>query len=162
MKVKIGALARMTGCRAVTIRYYEKEGLLRKPERTDGNYRLYGDREIEQLRFIRHCRLHGMNLSEIRDLLAFRDNPTVSCDWINALVEKHVANVDAQIAELTHLKEHLLALLRTCSGGRGKECGILKSLDNGEECPYCKNLHCGHSGPGADMRNHRRGLSPTD
>jgi len=142
MKVKIGELARMTGCQAVTIRYYEKEGLLQKPERTSGNYRLYGDSEIERLRFIRHCRLHGMTLSEIRSLLTFRDNPTISCDWINALVEKHITRVNDQIAELQHLKQHLQSLLRKCSGGKGKECGILQSLNKGEECPYCKEREC--------------------
>ena len=139
-------LARMLGCQTVTIRYYEREGLLREPERTERNYRLYGDSEIERLRFIRHCRLHGMNLAEIRELLAFRDNPTVSCDWINSLVERHIANVDAQIAALTHLRQHLQELLGKCSGGRrGGECGILASLNSGEECPYCKNLACGHA-----------------
>ncbi|WP_300882315.1 MerR family transcriptional regulator, partial [uncultured Desulfovibrio sp.] len=71
MKVKIGELAKMTGCEVVTIRYYEKEGLLKKPERTEGNYRIYEDDDIARLRFIRHCRQHGMSLSEIRALLAF-------------------------------------------------------------------------------------------
>ena len=85
MKVKIGKLAKMTGCEVVTIRYYEKEGLLKEPERTEGNYRVYGEDAQERLRFIRHCRQHGMKLSEIRELLAFSDNPTVSCDWVNNL-----------------------------------------------------------------------------
>ena len=40
MKVKIGELAKMTGCEVVTIRYYEKEGRLKEPERTEGNYRV--------------------------------------------------------------------------------------------------------------------------
>lgn len=144
MKVKIGELAKMTGCQVVTIRYYEKEGLLREPERTGGNYRLYGDEEIERLRFIRHCREHGMNLAEIRDLLAFRDHPTVNCDWINSLIERHIASVDEQIASLTHLKGHLQTLLHKCSGGKRAECGILESLNRGEACPYCENLHCRH------------------
>ena len=75
MKVKIGELAKMTGCQVVTIRYYEKEGLLSEPDRTGANYRLYGDKEIERLHFILHCRHHGMKLSEIRDLLAYKDIP---------------------------------------------------------------------------------------
>lgn len=43
MPLKIGELAKRSGCQVVTIRYYEKEGLLPPPERTDSNYRLYGD-----------------------------------------------------------------------------------------------------------------------
>ena len=65
MKVKIGELAKMTGCQVVTIRYYEKEGLLKRPERTERNYRLYGEEDMARLRFIRHCRQHGMSLDEI-------------------------------------------------------------------------------------------------
>lgn len=148
MKVKIGEMAKMTGCQVVTIRYYEKEGLLREPERTGANYRLYGDEEIERLRFILHCRRHGMNLSEIRELLAFKDNPTINCDWINSLVERHIANVDEQIAALIHLKGHLEALLQQCSGGKKTGCGILESLHKGVECPYCEALRCRHQESG--------------
>lgn len=142
MKLKIGDLAARAGCQVVTVRYYEKEGLLPHPERTDANYRLYDETAVERLRFIRHCRQHGMNLSEIRDLLAFKDNPTVNCDWINSLVETHLAAVDEQIASLQHLKRHLQTLLRKCSGGKKAECGILESLNKGESCPYCEDLRC--------------------
>lgn len=140
MKVKIGELARMTGCQVVTIRYYEKEGLLKAPERTEGNYRLYGDDDLARLQFILHCRQHGMNLSEIRDLLTFSDNPTVSCDWINTLIKKHIMEVDRQINDLLHLKEHLKTLYHKCDGGKKSECGILKSLNNFENCIYCQKM----------------------
>jgi DNA-binding transcriptional MerR regulator len=57
-----------------TIRYYEREGLLREPSRSEGNYRLYTDTHIERLQFIRHCRSLDMTLEEIRNLLRFRDS----------------------------------------------------------------------------------------
>lgn len=147
MAYRIGDLAKMTGCKPVTIRYYEKEGLLLAPERTAGNYRLYGERELERLRFVRHCRRHGMELDEIRALLAFRDKPVANCGWINTLVAGRIAKVDEQIAALQHLKEHLQTLLHSCEGDRGGECGILKSLDKGESCPHCTRFACGHTGP---------------
>lgn len=142
MQVKIGELAKMVGCQVVTIRYYEKEGLLREPKRSGGNYRLYGDEEIERLRFIRQCRRHGMNLVEIRELLAFKDNPSVNCDWINTLIENHIADVNEQIASLEHLKGHLQKLLHKCSGGKKAECGIIAGLEEAEYCPYCADLRC--------------------
>lgn len=145
MAYRIGDLAKMTGCKPVTIRYYEKEGLLPAPERTAGNYRLYGERELERLRFVRHCRQHGMELDEIRALLAFRDKPVANCGWINTLVAGRIARVDEQIAALQHLKEHLQTLLHSCEGDRGGECGILKSLNKGESCPHCARFACGHS-----------------
>lgn len=138
MKVKIGELAKLIGCQVVTIRYYEKEGLLPEPDRTSANYRLYGEEDIERLRFIRHCRYHDMKLSEIRELLSFKDNPRTDCSWINSMVEKHIASVSEQIASLTHLKTHLEALLHKCSGDKRTECGILKSLTEAETCPHCE------------------------
>ncbi len=140
--MKIGELAKKAGCQVVTIRYYEKEGLLQCPERTEGNYRVYGTKDLEQLRFIRHCRLHGMTLAEIKELLAFKDHPTKNCDWINTLVEKHISNVDEQIASLQHLRSHLQALLHECAGGQGDHCGILRSLGEAKECPYCNQFQC--------------------
>ncbi len=142
MKVKIGELAKMTGCQVVTIRYYEKEGLLSEPDRTGANYRLYGDKEIERLHFILHCRHHGMKLSEIRDLLAYKDNPRTDCVWVNSMIEEHIASVTEQIASLTHLKGHLEGLLQKCSGGKTDGCGILKSLNEKESCPYCEGSQC--------------------
>lgn len=155
MAWKIGELAKKSGCPVVTIRYYEKEGLLPEPDRSGSNYRLYGQEDMERLRFIRHCRRHGMKLSEVRELLAFKDHPTRTCDWINTLVQRHIDNVEEQIASLTQLKTHLERLLRTCSGGGTEHCGILESLS--EPCPYCEDLRCRETPPVVDGPGGRRG-----
>lgn len=144
--MKIGELAKKTGCQVVTIRYYEKEGLLAEPERTESNYRVYGEEDIERLHFIRHCRHHGMKLSEIRELLAFKDNPKADCSWINTMIEGHIAGINKQIASLTHLKGHLEGLLKKCSGSASSGCGILKSLHDAASCPYCEDSRCGLQG----------------
>jgi len=133
--MKIGELAKKTGCQVVTIRYYEKEGLLPLPKRSEGNYRLYSTEELERLEFILHCRRHDMKLDEIRKLLAFRDNPQHDCTWVTELINTHIANVDAQIASLEHLKFHLEKLRHFCGGNHsGETCGIMRSLDNRELC----------------------------
>ena len=62
--LKIGELAKQTGCLVETIRYYEREGLLLEPPRSEGNYRLYTDIHSERLQFIRHCRSLDMTLEE--------------------------------------------------------------------------------------------------
>lgn len=140
--MKIGELSRESGCKVVTIRYYEKEGLLPSPERSEGNYRVYTSTHLERLRFIRHCRKHGMNLDEIRKLLAFRDQPLRDCTWVSDLVAEHIRNVDEQIASLEHLKFHLEQLKQECGGGHnGEACGIMQRLDSKapccESCPRC-------------------------
>jgi Cd(II)/Pb(II)-responsive transcriptional regulator len=133
--MKIGELAKKTGAKVVTIRYYEKEGLLADPERTGGNYRVYGKDDRERLEFIMHCRRHGMRLDEIRKLLAFRDHPRHDCTWVSGLVDAHIENVDEQIRSLEHLKYHLEELRRRCAGGHsGETCGIMRSLERPEAC----------------------------
>ena len=133
--MKIGELSRKTGCKVVTIRYYEKEGLLAEPGRSDGNYRLYGREDLERLEFIMHCRKHDMKLGEIKKLLAFRDRPQADCSWVGELIAAHVAGVEAQIRSLEHLKEHLQALRQRCSGGNnGEGCGIIQSLGHKDSC----------------------------
>ena len=71
--MKIGELAKLTDCQVETIRYYEREGLLPEPARSEGNYRLYTQAHVERLTFIRNCRSLDMTLEEIRSLLNLRD-----------------------------------------------------------------------------------------
>lgn len=146
--MKIGELARKSGCAVVTIRYYEKEGLLPEPDRSGSNYRLYDESDMERLRFIRHCRQHGMKLAEIRELLAFREHPARNCTWINTLVQRHIDNVEEQIASLIRLKDQLHQLLRACSGSNSGHCGILESLSS--PCPHCGDLRCRETPPQPD------------
>lgn len=135
MHYKIGEIAKKTGCRVVTVRYYEKEGLLPPPERTEGNYRLYSEEDLERLKFIMHCRKHGMNLSEVKALLAYRENPAPKCAWVRDLIGRHIDNIEEQIASLNHLKEHLEALRSRCTGdSTGDACAIMKSLADTHLC----------------------------
>lgn len=150
MGMKIGELARKSGCQPVTIRYYEKEGLIRSPERSDGNYRLYTREDAERLEFIRHCRKHDMNLAEIKDLLAFRDSGTNDCGWVSEMVERHIVNVDEQISSLNRLKAHLQALRSQCSGGESAgSCGIMHTLSHPELCACCHKRQPGDEAPSA-------------
>lgn len=106
MEIRIGELAERTRCEIVTIRYYEKKGLLLKPARSDGNFRLYGDGHVERLQFIRHCRSLDMTLVEIRALLELRDNPKQDCSEVNALLDGHIQELEARVEALLQLKDH--------------------------------------------------------
>ena len=129
MEIRIGDLAKRSGCEVVTVRYYEKEGLMPKPARSGGNFRLYGDAHIERLQFIRHCRSLDMTLSEIRTLLGLRDNPKQDCGGINVLLDTHIQQVEVRMAALLQLRQHLVDLRERCSGSRPTEaCGILIGL----------------------------------
>ncbi|WP_447737808.1 Cd(II)/Pb(II)-responsive transcriptional regulator [Rhodanobacter soli] len=131
MEIRIGNLAKRTGCEIVTIRYYEKEGLLPKPARSGGNFRLYGDVHVERLQFIRRCRSLDMTLREIRALLELRDNPMLDCGEVNVLIDTHIRQVEVRVEALLQLRQHLFALREQCSGARPVQaCGILRGLIN--------------------------------
>lgn len=131
MSIRIGELARRTGYPVVTLRYYETEGLLPPPTRSASNYRLYDDTHFERLQFIRHCRALDMTLSEVRTLLSYRDTPMQDCGEVNALLDKHIQQVEVRVEALLQLKGHLLALREKCSGaGVAQSCGILRGLSD--------------------------------
>ena len=60
--MKIGELARLTGCPVTRIRFYEQKGLLPEPKRTMGGQRNYSQDAVERLNFITTCRANGMKL----------------------------------------------------------------------------------------------------
>lgn len=127
--LKIGELATRAGCAVETIRYYEHEGLLSAPIRSNGNYRLYGKAHVERLSFIRHCRSLDMTLEEIRTLLRFRDSPQENCDGANQLLDQHIGHVAARIADLNALARQLKSLRRQCGAAKAaRDCGILNKL----------------------------------
>lgn len=127
--MKIGELGKLADCQVETIRYYEREGLLPEPSRSEGNYRMYGPEHAERLVFIRNCRTLDMTLDEIRQLLDLRDRPESSCDSINSLVDEHIQHVEARIHNLQALQHQLIELRHQCATSQEVEaCGILHQL----------------------------------
>ncbi|WP_095109142.1 Cd(II)/Pb(II)-responsive transcriptional regulator [Pseudomonas sp. Irchel 3E20] len=128
--MKIGELAKLTDCPVETIRYYEREGLLPPPARSEGNYRLYTQAHSERLTFIRNCRTLDMTLEEIRSLLVLRDSPQDQCENVNALVDEHILHVKARIDGLLALQVQLIDLRQRCHEAPGiEQCGILQRLE---------------------------------
>jgi Cu(I)-responsive transcriptional regulator len=128
----IGALARATGTKAKTIRYYERSGLLPVPGRTGGNYRDYSPAHLGRLRFLRRLRALGFSLAEIRALLALADEPAADCAAVTAIARSHLEEVERKLADLEHLRQQLSAIIGRCPGGRVAECGIIEALAPGE------------------------------
>jgi Cd(II)/Pb(II)-responsive transcriptional regulator len=127
--LKIGELARLTGCLVGTIRYYEREGLLLEPARSEGNYRLYTNVHVERLQFIRHCRSLDMTREEIRNLLKFRDAPDENCSQVDSLLDEHIVHVSNRIKQLRFLQKDLRKLRSLCERAQAsKDCRILQSL----------------------------------
>lgn len=128
--MKIGDLAQQAECSVETIRYYEKEGLLPPPYRTQNNYRDYTDSHLERLQFIRNCRSLDMSHEEIRLLLGWRDAPMSHCAEVNDLIDAHIQHVSARIRALVSLEQQLTALRNRCTAEAATEqCKILDQLN---------------------------------
>lgn len=124
----IGHLARETGCKVPTIRYYEQIRLLPAPARTAGNTRLYGPAHVARLDFIQHCRELGFSQAAIRDLLKLTDHPDQSCESVTNIARTHLDDVKRRISRLTALESELERMITACDGGRVDQCRIVETL----------------------------------
>lgn len=110
MSLKVSELAERAGVSADTIRYYEKEGLLAEPARTDAGYRQYDGVAIERLHFIRGAQTLGLKLGDIKELLAIRDRGACPCGHTQQLLEERVAEIDTEIRQLRAIKRELQSM----------------------------------------------------
>jgi Cu(I)-responsive transcriptional regulator len=125
----IGDLAKATGVKVVTIRYYEQAGLLPVPPRTEGNYRTYKTEHLRRLQFIRRLRDVGFTLEQVRDLLRLASNRNQSCADVDRITNEHLVTVEEKIRDLQTLAAELRRLSRCCKGGgQIAECRIIEAL----------------------------------
>ncbi|SUE43988.1 MerR family transcriptional regulator [Roseomonas gilardii] len=124
----IGTLARATGTKVETVRWYEKVGLLPEPGRSAGNYRTYGQAHLGRLSFIRRARELGFSLEQIRALLGLVGQPDLPCGAVDAIAREHLAEVERKIADLQALRRELDALISQCDCGTMSECRIVEAL----------------------------------
>lgn len=129
--MNIGQASAETGVSAKMIRYYESVGLIRPAARTEGNYRAFTPRDLNDLRFIRRARSLGFSVEEIARLLSlWRDEERPSRE-VKAMAERHVADLDARIAEMQAMSATLRTLARGCAGDDRPDCPILADLATG-------------------------------
>ena len=109
--MKSGELAQLAGVNLQTLRYYEREQLLRKPSRTAAGYRQYTEDDLQQLIFIKECQRLGFTLDEIKTLGGLHHNMTAATRaQISAIAAERVRLIDEKIAALRHMRERLQPL----------------------------------------------------
>ena len=139
----IGKVAEQTGLSIHTIRFYQREGLLKEPLRSEGGFRIFDEEGVRDLKFIRKAQELGFSLSEIRELLVLRRSGSQACLHVRELLSKALGRVDEKIEELGKLQGELTAALSKCnrdlkrSGDKPeKSCPVLEELEraNGKQC----------------------------
>ena len=130
--LSIGDLSKATDTKAVTIRYYEKIGLLPSPGRTSGNYRAYEVEHLDRLRFIRRCRDLGFTLDQVRGLLSLSSQEDRDCCEVDRIAAAHLTATEEKIADLTRLACELRRIISRCQGGGViADCRIIEALSPG-------------------------------
>ncbi len=138
--VRIGQLARNAGVGIHAIRFYERRGLLRRPPRSEGGYRLFDPDDARDLKFIRKAQSLGFSLAEIRELLILERTSAPGCVHVRDLLRRKLSDVRSKIEELKALEAQLASGLRKCQrelnrsrGQPEKGCPVLKELADAKE-----------------------------
>jgi len=135
----IGRLAKEAGLGIETVRFYERQGLIEPPPRTDSNYRMYPEEEITRLKFIKRAKKLGFTLHEIKDLMALRHDPHATKADVKKRTLAKIEDVTRKIQDLARIKAALERLYSVCDGhGPLDECPILEALDTNDD------KHCNH------------------
>lgn len=140
-KFTIGQFARRTAVSAKAIRFYEEQGLLPPPQRTDSGYRLYSTLDVRRLRLVKRAKLLGLTLPQVKALVdqSFDQSCRELKQDLLRLIPEQMAEIDRRIEELQALKGELDALgyhlehIRVRPGQRVATCRACPVLDDGED-----------------------------
>lgn len=128
VRMNMGEAAAAADVSAKMVRHYESIGLLPKAARSFSNYRVYGDKDVHTLRFIKRARTLGFSMEDIRDLLGLWHNRSRSSAAVKKLTGKHIGVLKRKIAELKAMVDTLEYLSHHCHGDHRPECPILDDL----------------------------------
>lgn len=124
----IARFARAGGVGVETIRYYQRRGLLRTPERANaGGIRRYDGEDVRRLRFIRSAQAAGFTLEQIAELLALDSGD--DRDRARALARERIAALDVKIAELEAARASLRRLASECDAAATGPCPIIAAFE---------------------------------
>jgi Hg(II)-responsive transcriptional regulator len=129
-KLTRGKLAKSSGVHPETIRYYEQNGLIPVPARSESNYRLFDVDSVDRVHFIKRAQSVGFSLDEIRLLLSLKYAEDATCEPVRQLAQEKLVDLDHKIHALQLMKSLLDDLVNACPGGTDpiEECPILEHL----------------------------------
>jgi DNA-binding transcriptional MerR regulator len=141
--LKIGEMARRAGVGVETLRFYERSGLLNRPARSEGGYRLYDARALKTLEFIKRAQSLGFTLEEIRRIIAESRAGQRPCAEVRETVRRRLAELDEQMAQIRRYRNALAATLKQWDEkgfADGDFCGLIESAEISVVKPERDNL----------------------
>lgn len=129
----ISRAAEEAGVGVETIRFYERKGLIEQPLKPrGGGYRVYSEKAVERIRFIRQAQELGFSLREIDELLSLRADPDTDCADVRAQASAKLEEVERKMTRLRRIRSALNELIATCpkQGPAAGRCTILEELSS--------------------------------
>ena len=126
--MNIGEASNASGVSAKMIRYYESIGLIRAPQRTGSNYRVYSSGEVHTLRFVKRARNLGFSVDETATLLGLWQDKDRASGEVKDIATSHIGALESKIAELQGMVKTLKHLAHCCGGDHRPDCPILDDL----------------------------------
>ena len=126
--LRTGTVAAAAGVNVQTLRYYERRGLLREPDRSLGGHRLYPEETVTMLRMIKAAQRLGFTLEEVAELLAAKNFPGHPPAGLQIRAAAKLAEVDAKLAELSAVRDTLREALAA-------GCDDLRACSETPGCP---------------------------
>ena len=144
----IGRLAKAAGLPISTIRYYERQSLLKAAGRTGSAYRLFSEEAVKRLRFIRLAQVAGFSLGDIAVLLEIGEGSPNVCVEVSDLLQARMRDMDARIKELTQSRKALRSFWKQCV-----------HVQPAENCPVIVRLRSGSAGSRASQKKNLKNSS---
>jgi MerR family mercuric resistance operon transcriptional regulator len=128
-QLTIGQVAKAVSIPITTVRYYERVGLIEPENRSQSNYRLYSDKSIAALKFIRAAQAIGFKLDDVKTLLDRGDARRTSCADVQSLIKDRLAEIDQRMKDLRHIQRVLKTALAKCrEQERAGRCYVIDTL----------------------------------
>lgn len=126
-------VCRITGFNSSAVRYYDNQGLLGDVERRSNNYRVFDEKDVEKLLFIKKARNLGFELEEIKKILSLKSNGIPPCSYVSHKMQEKISFIKAEIARLEKEKDKLekhLSDAKKVSGCKGSICHYIEGVEN--------------------------------
>lgn len=117
-----GQLAKAASVNRQTLRFYEREDLLRPEGRSSAGYRVYSSDGLRRLLFIRHAKELGFSLREIKELLSWRIRTVEACNKVRKKAKAKLDEVRGKIQHLKTLERVLEELIDDCKNRVVSNC----------------------------------------
>jgi DNA-binding transcriptional MerR regulator len=144
--LKIGEVSRLSGVGIEALRFYERQGLLGDPPRTESGYRLYDEEALERLEFIKRAQVLGFSLAEIARIIAEKQAGQSPCAEVREIVRLRLGQLDERLKELRLYRRELAAALKEWDEAGDKEghiCGLIEGTKLRHPVPAPKTLKRG-------------------